>query len=320
MPDDRAAQFTVDALAQVDAFVAARPGYTRRGVAQSGQGATNRVVFARRLGEQVVFKVFCQAERKQRECFAMRHWEKTGLVPTLIWDANPVMILMSYVPGMYLHQAQEADGDTVWRAACRETGWAIGSLTRVPLSSADQRHFEAHFYGNLGPLEAYLGRILELGRSVQVRDPDFQGDFWRENLDFVEAHLEDILSEPRVLYHQDVSNLHVQRGRFVGFFDLEMCRVGCATMQLAASLGMLQGNESAWASFREGWEAATDQPLSVIDRRAAAAANYLLHWREICRYLSYDGTPGSGFDWASPADPIRYRNAIQATQRMLEVP
>ena len=146
-----------------------------------------------------------------------------------------------------------------------------------------------------------------------------QDHFWKENLDFIESQLEAIFSQPRVLYHQDIGNLHVKQGRFIGFFDLEMCRVGCASMQLASASGMLHGDQGGWQLFREGWQAATGSQLSLDDRKAAAAANHALHWREITRYLSYDGTPGTGFHWASPADPARYREGIETVQRMLEV-
>ena len=53
MPDDWATQFTRDALAKVDALIAEHPGYTRQGVEQPGQGATNRVVFVRRGDDNV---------------------------------------------------------------------------------------------------------------------------------------------------------------------------------------------------------------------------------------------------------------------------
>ena len=154
MPSDWRTQFSQEALAKVDAFVAAHPGYTRADVEQPGQGATHRVFFARRDEELVVFKVFCEAERKERECFALCHWAQTGLVPALIWDADPRMIVMSHTS---------------------------------------------------------------------------------------------------LLYHQDPSNLHVEQGRFVGFYDLEMCRVGGTAMQLASSLGMLKGEKVGWTfSVRAG--------------------------------------------------------------------
>jgi hypothetical protein len=319
VPDEQTISFTELALAKVDTYIAGHPGYSRQGVAQPGQGATNRVVFARRGEDRVVFKVFCERERKERECYALHHWRETGHVPELIADVDSTMIVMSHVPGVHLMRAREVDGDAAWRAACREAGRAIGTLTRVPWSAADRTAFEARFYDGLGTLDAYLGRVLELGWSIYARDPDYRDVFWGENLAFIERQREGILSQPRVLYHQDVSNLHVRQGRFMGFYDLEMCRAGCAVMQLASSLGMLEGEPAAWVPFREGWEAATHDPLGADERRAVAAANHLLRWREICRYMSYDGTPGSGYPWASPADPVQYRASMEATERLLEV-
>jgi hypothetical protein len=234
-------------------------------------------------------------------------------------DIGDTTIVMSHVPGVYLGQAQEVDDAATWRSACRETGRAVGSLTRVPLSAAKRATFESRFYDGLGTLEAYLGRIIDLGTSIQARDPDFQDEFWRESLDFARSQLASILARPRVLYHQDPANLHVWQGRFMGFFDLEMCRVGCAAMQLASSIGMLEGKKRAWEPFREGWEMATGRSLGPGDLQAALAANHLLHWREISRYLSYDGTPGSGYDWASPVDPVRYRRSIKGVASMLDV-
>jgi len=319
MPDDWATQFTQEALAKVDAFIAQHRDYTRRGVEQPGQGATNRVMFARRGEGLVVFKVFCTVDRKERECFALRHWRETGLVPELICDVDERMIVMSHVPGVSLHDARGTDGEATWRRACREVGRATGSLTRVPLGDADRAAFEARFYDGLAALGPYLNRIIELGRSIHARDPDFRGDFWRDSLDFIDAELPGIVAQPHALYDQDVGNLHVQRGRFSGFFDLEMCRVGGPAMQLASAIGMLNGDLAAWEPFRHGWEAATERPLILPDRCAAAAAKHLLCWREISRYLSYDGTPGTGYAWADPADPVRYRTAIKAAENLFEI-
>jgi hypothetical protein len=270
MPDDRATQFTTEALTRVDAFIAQHPGLTRQGVDQPGQGATNRVIFARRGDSPVAFKVFCAIERKERECFGLRHRHETGLVPELIWDADPSVIVTSYVPGAHLHTAPELDGEATWREACRETGKAVGSLTCVPFGNVSQATFESSFYGELGTLEAYLGRILDLGRSIRAQDPDFGGSFWGDSLDFVCAQLDHILCYPRLLYHQDVGNLHVRRGCFMGFYDLEMCRVGWASMQLGAALGLfVGGGEAGWQAFYEGWERATRVALGYDDLKAA---------------------------------------------------
>jgi len=90
-----------------------------------------------------------------------------------------------------------------------------------------------------------------------------------------------------------------------------MCRVGCAAMQLASAVGMFRENGSGWAAFLEGWARAVRRPLASDDRQAAAAGACLLLWREISRYLSYDGTPGTGYVWAEPADPVRCRSVIE---------
>jgi Ser/Thr protein kinase RdoA (MazF antagonist) len=313
MPDDWPTRFTREATAKVDAFIAEHPEYTRDGVEQPGQGATNRVFFLRRGADLVVCKVFCEAERKERESFGLRHWRDTGLVPELIYDIDPRTIVMSHVSGTWLDVSRETDGQALWREACDQVGRAIGRLTRVLLTDADRAAFDK----DVPTLEAYLRRILNLGRSINARDPDFSNGFWRTSLDFIEGRLPCILAEPRVLYHQDVANLHVRQGRFMGFFDLEMCRVGCATMQLASSLNMLHGDKAAWEPFGEGWEAVTGRTLTPDDLRAAAAAHHLLSWRVISRYLSYDGTPGTGFAWCDPADPVRYRRSIEAVEAMI---
>ena len=318
MQDDWAARFTAEALARVDRFIADHAGLTRQDVDQPAQGATNRVFLARQDDGLVVFKVFCETERKERECFALRHWRVTGLVPSLLWDADPKMIVMSYVPGVYLADARNSEGEQAWAEASRESGKAVGLLTKVPLGSEDRTWFESHFYAQLPTLESYLARILELGRAIQARDPDFRDGFWRKSLGFIETEMPCILAQPRVLYHQDVANLHVQQGRFEGFFDLEMCRVGCAAMQLGAALGMVEAGHAAWAFFREGWEAGTGMPLTPRDAAAAGAARQLLGWREISRYISYDGTPGTGFEWADPPDPARYRSSFEAADGLLQ--
>ncbi len=89
-------------------------------------------------------------------------------------------------------------------------------------------------------------------------------------------------------------------------------------MQLGSALGMVEAGHAAWAFFREGWEAGTGKPLTPRDAAAAGAARQLLGWREISRYISYDGTPGTGFEWAAPADPAWYRSSFEAGDGLLQ--
>lgn len=312
-----AEDFTDRALAAVDAFIAEHPGYTRAGVDQPKQGATNRVVFGRRGDEQIVFKVFCEAERKKRECCAYRHWSGTGLVPRLLADVEPDMIVMTHIPGANLGWLRSVTDDREWFEACSQMGRAVASLMSVPMSAKSRMEFEFRFYGGLGSLEAYLGKTMELARSVQRLDPDFRDDYWAESLDFVDRQLPIIFAQPRALYHQDPANHGIEGGRFSGFFDLEMCRVGGSAMQLAYCTGMLHGTKEGWRHFCAGWEAVKGVTLGSDDCNAIAGAVHLLSWRVITRYMSYDGTPGSGHKWAKPADPARCRQLIDKTEEML---
>lgn len=311
--------FTRDAYSRVRAYIAGHPEITLDGVEQPAQGATNRVIFARRKDDRVVFKVFCEAERKARSAFAMQHWAETGLVPRLLDDMDEITLLKSHIPGRFLMSVLEVEGDQAWPGTCQAAGIAVAALGAVPLRDADRAGFEARFYGDLGSLEAYTDRILTLGRSIVTYDPDFTDHFWSGSLDTIEAALPTILAQPRALYHQDVSNLAVQGGTFRGFFDLEMCRVGCAAMQLGAAARTFPDQPGGWAHFLAGWETASGQCLTRDQRRAVAAAAQLLDWREITRFMSYDGTPGSGYAWASPADPDAYREQIKAINALLDV-
>jgi hypothetical protein len=286
-----AEDFPTQAYRRIDAFIEENPGYTRAGVPQPSQGSTNCVVFGR-LGEKlVVFKVFCEVERKQRECFAFEHWHATSLVPELLWADDPSMIIMSHVPGKSLGEIHEADRLDYHR----DIGRAVARLVSVPISESTRASFEARFHQKeSGTFEAYLQRILDMGRGVQELDGDFADGYWRESLDFIEAQLPFLLAQPRVLYNQDAGNCHMEDGVVTGFFDLEMCRIGIAVMQIAAAPGPFDG-AAEWRAFRAGWEEVIGRGITREEINAVSAAKQFLGWREITRYLSYDGTPGTGY-------------------------
>ena len=37
------------------------------------------------------------------------------------------------------------------------------------------------------------------------------------------------------------------------------------------------------------------------------------------RYLSYDGTPGTGYPWADPANPTTYRRSIETVHKVIGI-
>lgn len=308
-------EFNRKSLAKINTFIAEHSEYTQEEVTQPRLGNTNYVAFAQRNEELVVLKVFCETERKSRETFAIKHWQDTGLVPRLIDDIDDEMIVMSHISGRGWRRGDLSEEERI--ETCVALGKAFGTLTKVPLSDKDRTFFESNFHGESNTVEAYLGRTLDLGRKIQSRDPDFSGEFWKDNLDFIEAQLNTLFSQPRILYNQDPGNHCIKPGQFVGFFDLEMCYVGCEAMQLGSMLNFLDGNRDWWQAVRQGFETETNRTLTSDDLKAMAAMYHLLCWRVISRYMSYDGTPESGVDWANPADPIEYRNKIESVEKKL---
>jgi len=315
MADRNRETFHSEAQKKINTFISQHPEYTQEGVNQPQLGNTNYVAFARCNQELVVFKVFCEKERKSRETFAITHWQQTGLVPKLVADVDEEMIVISHIPGRWWGR-EDVSGDERIKT-CQSLGAAFGKLAQVPLSQSDRTYFENHFYPEHNTVEAYLGQLFELGQQIQSRDPDFKDRFWKDNLAFIETNLPTIYAQPRILFNQDPANQHIEPGRFVGFFDLEMCYTGSEAMQLGAMLNMLKNNKTWWQAVREGFETKTDKILTTEELKAIATMYYLLCWRIISRYMSYNGTPGTGFEWASPADPIEYRNKINAIEEML---
>ena len=305
MPDERQRQF-IAAMAKVDAFIAEHAEYTREGLKQSVKGNTNQVVFAYRGDEPVVFKVFCTDERKERECFALRHWHTTGLVPDLIWDADPNMIIMSHVPGTFLGRGDVTDAEVV--AGCFETGKAFGTLANVPWSQADQAILDSPLCGAWAHFDEEFEVVMKRSRETHVKNPVFSNDFWKESLEFMDVQGDTLLSQPRFLCHQDAVHFHFESGHFMGFFDLEMCFVGGEAMQLGFILRSLDGvwrnSKKRWLSFRKGWETATHRTLNQADLQAAVAAHQWRCWDQI-----------TGLD--DEKYMMEYRNRIESISRMV---
>jgi hypothetical protein len=305
------------ALKVVDNFIAANPEYSRHNIEQPKQGSTNRVIFATRGQDNVVFKICCDNERKERECFGLRYWQDTGLVAKLIWDNDPRMLVMSHVPGTWLPLLRKSEGEIAWRMATREYGRATAMLALTPLSLNAKAAFESKFYGK-ETVSDHLTKILRLGRAIHANDQDFRVQYWEQNLEFYESQIPLLLAQSSTLYHQDLQG-HVRNGKFQGFFDVEMCRTGCIAMQLGSAMGGILAQDHSWQYFLAGWEDAIGRELTETDRTTAAAFNTALVWRVISRYFTYDGTPGSGATWATPADSSWARRQIDGANALLAV-
>jgi hypothetical protein len=99
-----------------------------------------------------------------------------------------------------------------------------------------------------------------------------------------------MLGQKRLLYHQDAMNMHFSESRFMGFFDLEMCRVGTEAMQIG-SLWYLFALYGAWHDFVQGFAATSGRKLGKSDLAAGRTFAHFLVWRYISRYGRWHGSP-----------------------------
>lgn len=84
--------------------------------------------------------------------------------------------------------------------------------------------------------------------------PAYQTPFFTESLTFAEQQIRFIDQQPRILFHEDIPNLCIAQGRFQGFYDLEMGRVGTEALQLGVALDLCHNQQSdeewlVWSSF-----------------------------------------------------------------------
>ncbi len=287
----------------IEEFVQAHPAYTIDPDQAGSQGVTNYVIFGHRGTQPVVFKYFCRDERKEREIFALRHFAATGLVPQLLAETGTRLIVITRWPG------GEDDSMLDPTLVGRTLGQATAKLLRVPLSTKSARAFESRFYDGES-LHKYLDDILRAAWSIHRQVACYGDAVFAQSLATIEASLPYILSQPRLLYHQDALNMHFAASCFVGFFDLEMCRIGTEAMQIGSlwHIFVTQGN---WAAFAQGYADITGRTLGAVDLEAGRAFAHFLVWRYISHYGDWHGEPlDEAKQAAEQAKAERYRHSI----------
>jgi hypothetical protein len=285
------AQLEKEAYPIVEQFIQHRPHY-RIDPDQSGsQSVTNYVIFGHRDQQPVVFKYFCRDERRIREVFALQHFAETKLVPNLLDDDGQRLIVQSRIPGRFLHLPEDGppepglDPDRIGFSL----GQAAAQLTAVPLSPQTATDFESRFYDG-EKLPEYFDYILQASHRIQRQIRCYQPAVFAQSLAKIDAHLDFILNQPRLIYHQDAMNLHFADSQFVGFFDLEMCRVGTEAMQIGA-LWYIMATLDNWPAFVDGYATPAGRRLTEQDFVAAQAFAHFLVWRYISHYGDWPGDP-----------------------------
>lgn len=282
------AEMAQQAWPVVERFIQEHPQYTIDPDQTGSASVTNYVVFGHRGDERVVFKYFCRDERKERELFALRHFADTGVVPHLLKEYNQRLMVASWIPGSWIPDPTDETFDAHARAQAGYTlGQATAKLVNVPLLSSVAQEFESRFYDG-EVLTAYLQGILQASWAIHRQVTCYSDSLFADSLASIEANLPYLLSQPRLLYHQDAMNVHFLDYRCSGFFDLEMCRVGTAAMQIG-SLWWIIATYGVWDAFAQGFADGTGRTLGPQDLAASRAFAHFLVWRYISDYGDWHG-------------------------------
>ncbi len=271
-------------------FVKAHPAYSIDPDQSGSQSVTNYVIFGHRGAQPVVFKYFCEDERRAREVYSLNHFAETGIVPQLLEDDQQRLIVVARIPGAFL-PGPEGDTDAFRAIDTTRVGYTLGQATaqlmNVPMNTQAAQDFESRFYDGLR-LPEYFQGILQAAWSIHRTVDCYKGSVFAQALECIEENLDYILAQKRLLYHQDAMNMHFADSHFTGFFDLEMCRVGTEAMQIG-SLWWIFAVFKAWEPFVQGYAATTQRELGPQDFAAGRAFAHFMVWRYISRYGRWHG-------------------------------
>jgi hypothetical protein len=268
------------------------------------------VIFGTRNSEPVIFKYFCTDERKARELYALRHFAPTGLVPTILAEEGARLVVQSRIPGGWL---PDPDYPKYSSVDAYQAGYSLGQATAkllaTPLTTEDADNYENRYYEGWN-MKNYLRDISEAAALIHAKIPAYRGPLFTESLAAIEATLPYLMSQPRLLYHQDAMNMHFVESTFAGFFDLEMCRVGTEAMQIG-SLWTVFATHNNWSAFVQGYAGPSQRLLVEIDFNAAKAFADFLVWRYITRYGRWRGDLSEIADPSTiEADAVSYEHSL----------
>ena len=271
------------ALPAIDAFVRSHKGYSIDEDQDGSHGNTNYVIFGHLDSEAVVFKYFFDPERREREAYGLRHWKETGLVPRIVHDDGEHLLVQSRL----LLDPESMDMEIDSGAVGHALGEGIAALYGVPLSDQDKIDFESRFYGGVD-LHGYVTGIVAAGHSIHECVPEYASKTFAHSLSFLDSQLSNLLAPPYRLYHQDAGNLLYAGDQLVGFFDLEMCRVGTLPIQIGCVIGIISGL-NGWDAFVRGFRTASGQTLGNYELECARAWDHFMVWRYVSHYGDWVG-------------------------------
>ncbi len=297
MPTDGRAKFERQANSAIRRFVAEHPEFSIDTHQPDYRGGTNYVLLGH-LGQQpVIFKYFVTPQRWTNEHFCLRHFAPTGYVPRILTIVPEQLIVMTRLPGQGIGGEDLSPAQV--QQVSRQIGQALAVLVQTPLPEVSSGYSPAQDFRLLAwgtTLGDVLKHYLRLCRQVQAAIPAYQTPFYTESLMLVEQQVAAIDQQPRILFHEDVSNLNLDQGVFQGFYDLEMCRLGTEAMQLGVAVELCRPHwlGEAWLDWRHfisGYQSATGRELDQEDFISILAMNHFYHHIRVCRWGEWAGDP-----------------------------
>lgn len=279
----------------LEEFVRHHPHYSIDVDQPVARGGTNLVTFGHAGKQPVVFKYFIRPYRWTHEYFCLRHFAQTGYVPQVLQVVPEELIVMTRLPDSLVGAAALPEKAKV----SYEIGQAVATVVQWPLPTAENRpliqsEFEQFAWrSDLGELmRDSLARCWRIQEQVLA----YQTPFFTESLTFAEQQIDFIDQQPRILFHEDIPNFCVAQGRFQGFYDLEMVRIGTEALQLGVALDLCRNQQSGeewmgWSDFLQGYQATTGRTLSTTDFQALLAMNHFYYHIRLCRWGKWDGDP-----------------------------
>ena len=273
----------LDSDACLARLVTSRAGFDTDAHQPEYRGGTHYVTFGRFKGRPAVFKYFVAPRRWRNEVACLRLLRETGLVPRVFYEEPESLIVMERLDGVDVLHPLETNALTRERAGelSQAVGSALGRLVAFrPPSGAAGYDPMTHFpdWGWSEGFPKIIERCLDVGRKIVESLPPAEVQVLKSSLARIEECAPSFEREPRVLVHEDVSNLRVQGTRFVGLYDLELCRGGTPSMQLGVALGLCEPGHLDWRQLRKSFE---DSSGFKIDPTSALAMHHLSRWIRI---------------------------------------
>ena len=266
------------ATSEVEEFVRGNPEYVLDADQPAGVrdqldgGGTNFVLWGRHGCAPVVFKYFHPqwgAPRWRNERACLEHFAATGVVPKVLAVVPETLIVTSCLPGTFI--GDEATSGELTRAEVdrlgHELGAAVGKLVNLPLPEDGIGYSIVRDY-ELLPWNTDLRRAVkfyvDLCRQDQRSKESGVDPFYNESLSLVGSQLGSIARQSRLIYHEDL-HCHSYRGKFQGFFDLEMARLGTDLMQLERVFRWCSPNGLSWPNVLAGYQTETGRTVEGED-------------------------------------------------------